>query len=53
MGFNQVGIDVLYGGDTQTVGEALDALINGRLPRFTTEFTCGGGGGGMMHMGRF
>ncbi|AEB09072.1 NifB/NifX family molybdenum-iron cluster-binding protein [Desulfobacca acetoxidans] len=53
MGFNQVGIDVLYGGETQTVGEALDALINGRLPRFTTEFTCGGGGGGMMHMGRF
>ena len=46
MGFNQVGIDVLYGGDAQTVGEAVDALLKGRLQRFTQEFTCGGGGGG-------
>ena len=46
MGFNQVGIDVLYGGGAQTVAEAVEALLQGRLQRFTTEFTCGGGGGG-------
>jgi predicted Fe-Mo cluster-binding NifX family protein len=44
MGFNQVGIDVLYGGGAQRVGEAVEALLEGRLPRFTSEFTCGGGG---------
>ena len=43
MGFNQVGIDVLHGGGAQTVGEAVNALLDGRLQRFTTEFTCGGG----------
>jgi len=52
MGFNQVGIDVLYGGEAQTVGEAVEALLQGKLPRFTTEFTCGGGGGAQQ-MGRF
>lgn len=46
MGFNQVGIDVLYGGNATTVGEAVNALLNGKLQRFTPEFTCGGGGGG-------
>jgi predicted Fe-Mo cluster-binding NifX family protein len=49
MGFNQVGIDVLYGNGAQTVGEAVQALLLGKLPRFTTEFTCGGGGGGGAH----
>jgi predicted Fe-Mo cluster-binding NifX family protein len=44
MGFNQVGIDVLYGGGAETVGEAVNALLEGKLQRFTTEFTCGGGG---------
>ena len=45
MGFNQVGIEVLFGNGAQTVGEAVEALLNAGLPRFTTEFTCGGGGG--------
>lgn len=45
MGFNQVGITVFYGGPAQTVGEAVDFLLDGRLQRFTAEFTCGGGGG--------
>jgi predicted Fe-Mo cluster-binding NifX family protein len=45
MGFNQVGISVLHGGDSQTVGEAVDAFLSGSLRQFTTEFTCGGGGG--------
>ncbi len=53
MGFNQVGIDVLHGGSAQTVGEALDALLNGRLQRFTNEFTCGGGGGDSILKGNF
>lgn len=43
MGFNQVGIAVFHGGGAQTVGEALNGLLSGRLQRFTTEFTCGGG----------
>lgn len=45
MGFNQVGIEVYFGGDYQTVGEAVSALINGRLPQFSQQHTCGGGGG--------
>ncbi len=45
MGFNQVGIDVLYGGVAQTVGVAVDAFLKGSLQQFTSDFTCGGGGG--------
>jgi predicted Fe-Mo cluster-binding NifX family protein len=45
MGFIQVGITVLYGGSSQTVGEAIDGLLKGNLQRFTSDFTCGGGGG--------
>lgn len=45
MGFNQVGIEVYFGGGKTNVGEAVQALIQGELPRFTQEFTCGGGGG--------
>jgi len=44
MGFNQVGIQVYYGGGAGTVGQAVGALAEGRLPQFTQEFTCGGGG---------
>jgi predicted Fe-Mo cluster-binding NifX family protein len=43
MGFNQVGISVLYGIDSQTVGEAVNAFLEGSLQQFTSEFTCGGG----------
>ncbi len=45
MGFNQVGIEVYYGAGSGTVREAVQGLIDGRLPAFTQEFTCGGGGG--------
>lgn len=45
MGFNQVGITVLFGGGAQTVGDAVSAYLDGVLPRFTNEFTCGGGAG--------
>ncbi len=43
MGFNQVGVDVFFGGDHQTVGEAVKAFIAGQLPQFSQEHTCGGG----------
>jgi len=45
MGFQQVGIDVYYGGGLNTVGEAVNALVDGKLPQFSMENTCGGGGG--------
>lgn len=47
MGFQQVGIDVFYGGQAQTVGQAVQALMDGQLPQFSQEYTCGGGGGQM------
>ncbi|OIP93605.1 MAG: dinitrogenase iron-molybdenum cofactor biosynthesis protein [Syntrophobacteraceae bacterium CG2_30_61_12] len=43
MGFNQVGINVLYGAGARTVGEAVNAFLSGTLQQFTSEFTCGGG----------
>jgi predicted Fe-Mo cluster-binding NifX family protein len=45
MGFNQVGIEVYFGGEFQTVGDAVNAFIKGQLPQFSQEHTCGGGGG--------
>lgn len=44
MGFNQAGIEVYYGGGARSVGEALQAMLAGRLPKFQQEHTCGGGG---------
>lgn len=43
MGFNQVGIEVFFGNGAQTVGEAVNAFVEGKLPRFGQEHTCGGG----------
>ena len=45
MGFNQVGIAVYFGGEASSVGEALQAFIDDKLPEFRQEHTCGGGGG--------
>jgi predicted Fe-Mo cluster-binding NifX family protein len=45
MGFNQVGIDVYFGGQAVNVGEAVNAFLKGTLPQFGQEHTCGGGGG--------
>lgn len=42
MGFEQVGITVLHGGGAATVGEAVNAFLDGKLQRFTTDYTCGG-----------
>lgn len=44
MGFNQVGIDVYFGGNAQTVGQAVEAMLAGELKLFQQEHTCGGGG---------
>lgn len=43
MGFNQVGIEVYFGNNAPTVGHAVTAFIEGALPRFRQEHTCGGG----------
>ena len=43
MGFQQVGITVYHGGEAQSVGEAVTALLAGRLAPFSTNNTCGGG----------
>lgn len=43
MGFSEVGISVFYGKQSPTVGEAVNAFINGELPQFSMENTCGGG----------
>ena len=45
MGFNQVGIKVFFGDGVQTVGEAVQAFVADKLPQFSQENTCGGGGG--------
>ena len=45
MGFMQVGIDVYYAGGLTSVGDAVNALVAGKLPQFSQENTCGGGGG--------
>ncbi len=43
MGFNQVGIEVFFGGNSGRVGDAVRLFLDGRLTRFTAKFTCGGG----------
>lgn len=43
MGFNQVGIEVFFGGNAANVGNAVNSLLEGRLSKFTAENTCGGG----------
>ena len=43
MGFNQVGIRVYFGGDAPSVGAAVAAFLEGKLPEFNSTMTCGGG----------
>ncbi|MDL2226725.1 NifB/NifX family molybdenum-iron cluster-binding protein [Deltaproteobacteria bacterium OttesenSCG-928-M10] len=45
MGFNDAGIEVFFAGGVSTVGESLQAYLDGRLPAFTLEAVCGGSGG--------
>lgn len=42
MGFRQAGIDVYFAGSFMTVGDAVQAFIQGKLPPFSLESTCGG-----------
>lgn len=42
MGFQQKGIAVYHGGNSLSVGHAVENLLNGKLPRFSTDATCGG-----------
>ena len=46
MGFNSVGIEVFHNRGLRMVNEVVGAFMSGQLPRFTQEFTCGGGGHG-------
>jgi predicted Fe-Mo cluster-binding NifX family protein len=41
MGFNQAGIEVFHGGPARTVGDAVTALLGGRLQQFSLNQTCG------------
>lgn len=43
MGFQQVGVEVFFAGQYPTVGAAVQAFLDGKLPPFSTDFTCGGG----------
>ncbi|WP_027182841.1 NifB/NifX family molybdenum-iron cluster-binding protein [Desulfovibrio inopinatus] len=43
MGFQEVGITVYYGANSQNVTEAVNALLSGSLIPFTVQNTCGGG----------
>ena len=43
MGFQQAGVSVYYAGNYPPVGLAVQAFLDGKLPAFSTEFTCGGG----------
>jgi predicted Fe-Mo cluster-binding NifX family protein len=45
LGFKQAGIDIYFGGAAQTVAQAVNDFIEGKLPQFSQEHTCGGGGG--------
>lgn len=47
MGFNQVGIDVFHNDGFLSVGDAVKAYAEGKLPQFGQNMTCGGGGGAM------
>ena len=42
MGFNQAGVEVYYAGNFPTVGQSVQAFIEGRLPAFAPEHSCGG-----------
>ncbi len=44
MGFESVGIDVYHYNGIVKVADIIAAFVNDKLPKFTTENTCGGGG---------
>jgi predicted Fe-Mo cluster-binding NifX family protein len=44
MGFKQVGIDVYYGPEGETVGSVIGQLLEGKLQIIAPNQVCGGGG---------
>jgi len=44
MGFSSVGIEVFHNNGLARVNDAITAFIEGRLPRFSQNNTCSGGG---------
>ena len=42
MGFQQAGIEVFFAGNFPLVDGAVQAFLAGKLPEFSTEFTCQG-----------
>lgn len=45
MGFSQVGIEVYFAGGQPSVGQSVQAFLDGRLQPFGLNSVCGGGGG--------
>jgi len=43
MGFRQMGIEVYYGPEGETVGAVVDHLLRGRLQLISEHQVCGGG----------
>jgi predicted Fe-Mo cluster-binding NifX family protein len=43
MGFHQVGIEVYYGPEGETVGAVIDHLLQGKLQLIQPNQVCGGG----------
>jgi predicted Fe-Mo cluster-binding NifX family protein len=44
MGFKQVGIEVYYGPNGETVGSVISELLEGKLELIAPNQVCGGGG---------
>jgi len=44
MGFRQMGIEVYYGPEGETVGSVVDHMLQGRLQLIAENQVCGGGG---------
>ena len=47
MGFKQAGINVYHDAQRPEIKPVVEDLIAGKLPEFTDDQVCGGGGGGM------
>ena len=46
MGFNSAGIEVFFNNNLDRVDNVVAALVEGKLPRFSSDNACGGHGGG-------
>lgn len=43
MKFQEIGIEVFYGAKSETVKDAVENLLQEKLQKFSTEYTCKGG----------